>query len=61
LFKPGITGLAQVQGFRGETATLDAMQRRIAADLDYQRDWSLAGDLKILLQTLLHLRSNNAY
>jgi putative colanic acid biosynthesis UDP-glucose lipid carrier transferase len=61
LFKPGITGLAQVQGFRGETATLDAMQRRIAADLDYQRDWSLAGDLKILLQTLLQLRSNNAY
>ena len=61
LFKPGITGLAQVQGFRGETATLEAMQRRVAADLDYQRDWTLAGDFKILLQTLLQLRSNNAY
>jgi putative colanic acid biosynthesis UDP-glucose lipid carrier transferase len=61
LFKPGITGLAQVQGFRGETATLEAMQRRVAADLDYQRDWTLAGDCKILLQTLLQLRSNNAY
>jgi putative colanic acid biosynthesis UDP-glucose lipid carrier transferase len=61
LFKPGITGLAQVQGLRGETATLEAMQRRVAADLDYQRDWTLAGDFKILLQTLLQLRSNNAY
>ena len=61
LFKPGITGLAQVQGLRGETATLDAMQRRVAADLCYQRDWTLAGDFKILLQTLLQLRSNNAY
>jgi putative colanic acid biosynthesis UDP-glucose lipid carrier transferase len=61
LFKPGITGLAQVQGLRGETATLEAMQRRVAADLDYQRDWTLAGDFKILLQTLLQLRSNNAF
>jgi lipopolysaccharide/colanic/teichoic acid biosynthesis glycosyltransferase len=33
----------------------------VAADLDYQRDWTLAGDFKILLQTLLQLRSNNAY
>ena len=61
LVKPGMTGLAQVQGYRGETATLDAMARRVAADLHYQRDWSLAGDFKILLLTVLHLRSGNAY
>ena len=61
LFKPGITGLAQVQGLRGETATLEAMRLRVAADLDYPRDWTLAGDFKILLQTLLQLRSNSAY
>lgn len=61
LFKPGITGLAQVQGYRGETATLQAMAARVAADLEYQRDWSLGGDLKILVKTILHLRSTNAY
>jgi putative colanic acid biosynthesis UDP-glucose lipid carrier transferase len=61
LFKPGITGLAQVNGFRGETATLQAMAHRVAADLDYQREWSLARDLKILIKTVLNIRSPNAY
>ncbi|WP_286194736.1 undecaprenyl-phosphate glucose phosphotransferase [Synechococcus sp. CCY 0621] len=61
LFKPGITGLAQVNGLRGETANLEAMARRVAADLDYQRDWSLAKDVKILLKTILQIRSPNAY
>ena len=60
-FKPGITGLAQVEGWRGETATLDAMAARINADLRYQRNWSLKLDFKILIKTLLHLRSPNAY
>ncbi|MFN9546991.1 MAG: undecaprenyl-phosphate glucose phosphotransferase [Cyanobacteriota bacterium] len=61
LFKPGMTGLAQVEGWRGETAELEAMARRVEADLRYQRDWSLALDLSILMRTLLHLRSHNAF
>lgn len=50
--KPGITGLAQVNGFRGETETLDKMSGRIAYDLEYISNWSLLLDLKILWQTL---------
>ena len=61
LFKPGMTGLAQVEGWRGETAELEAMARRVEADLRYQRDWSLAMDLRILVRTVLHLRSHNAF
>lgn len=61
LAKPGMTGLAQIRGFRGETATLESMASRIAADLEYQRDWSFSNDLKILLKTILHLKSPNAY
>jgi len=61
LFKPGITGLAQVEGFRGETPDLQSMASRIDADLRYQKTWSLTLDLSILLRTLLHLRSPRAY
>lgn len=50
--KPGITGLAQVNGFRGETETLDKMSGRIAYDLEYIRNWSLVLDIKILWMTL---------
>ena len=60
-FKPGITGLAQVEGLRGETAEMELMARRIDADLRYQRDWSFLLDLKILLKTILHLKSPNAF
>jgi putative colanic acid biosynthesis UDP-glucose lipid carrier transferase len=60
-FKPGITGLAQVEGLRGETPTVESMARRVNADLRYQRDWSLRLDLKILIKTVLTLRSPNAY
>lgn len=50
--KPGITGLAQINGFRGETETLDKMSGRIAYDLEYIRNWSLMLDIKILWLTL---------
>ncbi len=51
--RPGITGLAQVSGCRGETDTLDKMRRRIEYDLDYLRHWSLLLDIKIILRTVL--------
>ena len=50
--KPGITGWAQVNGMRGETATLDKMQARIQFDLDYLRNWSVWLDLWIILKTV---------
>jgi putative colanic acid biosynthesis UDP-glucose lipid carrier transferase len=49
--KPGITGLAQVMGYRGETATLDKMEGRVRYDHKYIREWSLWMDLKILFRT----------
>ncbi len=60
--KPGITGLAQVSGWRGETDTLEKMQNRVACDHRYIREWSLWMDVKILLRTLLVVLSRrNAY
>jgi putative colanic acid biosysnthesis UDP-glucose lipid carrier transferase len=52
---PGITGLAQINGCRGETAQLEQMQARIDYDLEYLRHWSLMLDLKILARTVLRL------
>jgi putative colanic acid biosysnthesis UDP-glucose lipid carrier transferase len=51
--KPGITGWAQVNGFRGETETVDSMQKRIDFDIDYLKKWSLGLDIKIILKTVL--------
>lgn len=60
--KPGITGLAQVNGARGETDTLEKMQRRIEFDHRYIREWSLLLDLKILFRTLwVVFKDENAY
>jgi putative colanic acid biosynthesis UDP-glucose lipid carrier transferase len=60
--KPGITGWAQVNGWRGETDTLDKMQKRVEYDLAYIRDWALWMDLKIILMTVLGaFRGKNAY
>lgn len=60
--KPGITGLAQVNGWRGETETLEKMERRIEFDHRYIREWTLWMDLKILCQTaLVVFKQENAY
>lgn len=62
--KPGITGWAQVNGWRGETETLDKMEKRIEYDLDYIRNWSLWLDVKISFLTFWQLAfkpSKNAY
>jgi putative colanic acid biosynthesis UDP-glucose lipid carrier transferase len=60
--RPGITGWAQVNGFRGETESLEKMKRRIEYDLHYLRNWSLALDISILVRTArLVLRDTNAY
>jgi putative colanic acid biosynthesis UDP-glucose lipid carrier transferase len=59
--KPGITGLAQVKGFRGGD-DLPSMKQRIQCDLDYLRNWSLTMDLQIILQTVaLVWRDRRAY
>jgi putative colanic acid biosynthesis UDP-glucose lipid carrier transferase len=59
---PGITGLAQVHGMRGETQTLEQMEARLKYDLDYLRNWSPLLDLKILFKTVLIVaRGDKAY
>lgn len=60
--KPGITGWAQVNGLRGETETLDKMQRRVLYDRYYITNWSVWLDLKILFRTLMMVVGDkNAY
>lgn len=60
--RPGITGWAQVNGFRGETQTIEKMQRRVEYDLDYLRNWSLSLDLWIMVKTIITIwRDRNAY
>jgi Undecaprenyl-phosphate glucose phosphotransferase len=61
--KPGITGWAQINGWRGETDTLDKIMQRVNHDLYYIEHWSLLLDLYILLMTpiSLFIRHDNAY
>jgi len=60
--RPGITGLAQVNGYRGETDTLEKMRKRVEYDLNYIRNWSLILDLKIIGLTVLRgFTHKNAY
>ena len=60
--KPGITGWAQVNGWRGETDTLDKMVGRVEHDLEYMRRWSLALDLQIVWLTIFGRKVRmNAY
>lgn len=60
--KPGITGWAQINGLRGETDTIDKMQKRIEYDRYYIKNWSFGLDIQILFRTVWTvLRGNNAY
>lgn len=60
--KPGITGWAQICGWRGETDTLDKMKKRIEYDFYYINNWSVMFDVKILFLTIIHgLWNKNAY
>jgi len=59
---PGITGLAQVRGCRGETARVEDMEARVLFDLEYMRNWSPLLDLQILLATVIAvIRTDRAY
>ena len=53
--KPGLSGLAQIRGFRGETATTEDVVRRVEADLEYIESWSIMLDVRIVWQTLLQM------
>lgn len=59
--KPGITGLAQIRGFRGATNSKRDIVNRLEADLEYQQGWSLLRDISILARTAQVLVHRNAY
>lgn len=60
--KPGLTGWAQVNGWRGETDTIEKIRKRVDHDLYYIENWSLLLDIKIVLMTIVTvLRGKNAY
>lgn len=59
--KPGITGLAQVRGYRGETSTVGDMADRVACDLEYVARWTLMLDLQIIVRTLGCPLQKNVY
>jgi Undecaprenyl-phosphate glucose phosphotransferase len=57
--KPGITGLAQAKGYRGETSNVHSMKNRVKLDKFYVENWSLVFDLKIIFLTVMHLLKGN--
>jgi putative colanic acid biosynthesis UDP-glucose lipid carrier transferase len=62
--KPGITGLAQVNGFRGETRYIDQMEGRVKKDIEYIENWTFLLDIKIILKTIANMfgkEEGNAY
>jgi putative colanic acid biosynthesis UDP-glucose lipid carrier transferase len=59
--KPGITGLAQVRGYRGETKELDQMTKRIESDIEYINNWSVWLDISILMRTATAFTGKGAY
>jgi exopolysaccharide biosynthesis polyprenyl glycosylphosphotransferase len=59
--KPGLTGLAQIRGFRGSTLVKSDLLNRLQADLEYVANWSLLGDVRILIGTLSVVAHKNAF
>jgi putative colanic acid biosynthesis UDP-glucose lipid carrier transferase len=59
--KPGITGLAQVRGFRGETTDIEQMVLRIESDIEYINNWSIWLDISILFRTVFAFTGKGAY
>ena len=59
--KPGLTGLAQVRGFRGATEKQEDLQGRLRSDLEYRANWSIWGDIKIVMRTFRVLMHRNAF
>ena len=59
--KPGVTGLAQIRGFRGATIEQADLTNRLASDLEYLVDWSIGRDMWILFRTVFVLRHANAF
>lgn len=59
--KPGLTGLAQINGFRGETQTVDHMAERVNYDLAYINNWSVWLDIKIMVRTVFVLVGDSVY
>ena len=53
--KPGITGLAQVKGFRGEVEKQNDIENRVKMDIFYIENWSFLLDIKIILQTIINV------
>ncbi|MDQ6968292.1 MAG: undecaprenyl-phosphate glucose phosphotransferase [Mariprofundaceae bacterium] len=58
---PGMTGLAQVNGCRGETDVIEKMEKRVEYDLAYINSWSIWLDIRIMIKTIYTLFSKNAY
>lgn len=59
--KPGVTGLAQIRGFRGATVHREDLTNRLSSDLEYLRNWSMSKDLWILFRTVYVIRHDNAF
>jgi lipopolysaccharide/colanic/teichoic acid biosynthesis glycosyltransferase len=58
---PGLTGLAQVRGFRGPTLSKEDLLNRLQSDLEYMRSWSVWRDLAIMTRTFMVLAHANAF
>jgi len=59
--KPGITGLAQVRGYRGPTLQMSDLTDRLQADMEYVQGWDIWRDISILLQTFRVVIHKNAF